>query len=52
VSLVLLIVFGAPITVGTPLQPAGLALLGDRAWSRGSRPPVPPAVDKALAAQA
>ena len=34
------------------LLPAGLALLGDRAWSRGSRPAVPHAVDKVLAPHA
>ena len=34
------------------LLPAGLALLGDRAWSRGSRPPAPHAVDKVLAPHA
>ncbi len=34
------------------LLPAGLALLGDRAWSRGSRPSVPHAVDKVLAPHA
>jgi putative drug exporter of the RND superfamily len=34
------------------LLPAGLALLGDRAWSRGSRPPAAHAVDKVLAPHA
>ncbi len=39
-------------TVRGVLLPAGLALLGDRAWSRGSRRAAPPAVDKVLAARA
>ena len=34
------------------LLPAGLALLGDRAWGRGSRPAAPQAVDKMLATRA
>jgi RND superfamily putative drug exporter len=52
VSMALAVLIDATVVRGV-LLPAGLALLGDRAWRWGSRRPAPsPAVDKALVSHA